>query len=111
MNPQDKERLKRMYDFAQDASTIAIGIYLEQLTSDKAYQYSLLYPLGQIGELAVNISGSVQKMYPNIEWADWKGFRNRIFHDYGKIDFSIVLEMITDALPLLLIELQKINLS
>ena len=46
--------------------------------------------------------------YPNIEWMDWRGFRNRLFHDYGTIDFSIVLEMITDALPLLLTELQQI---
>ncbi len=53
MNPQDKERLKRMYNFAQDATTIAIGIYLERLTSDKAYQYSLLYPLGQIEKVFV----------------------------------------------------------
>ena len=109
MTPQDKERFKKMYTFAKDASVIAEGITLERLTTDKAYQYSLLYPLGQIGELAINMGSNIQKLYPNIEWADWRGVRNRIFHDYGTIDFSIVLEMITEAIPLLLIELQKIH--
>ena len=109
MTFQDKERFKMMYIFAKDVSSIAEGITLERLASEKAYQYSLLYPLGQIGELAINMGSDIPVLYPNIEWADWRGFRNRVFHNYGIIDFSIVLEMITDALPLLLTELQKIQ--
>jgi len=109
MTVQDKERFKKMYTFAKDASDIAEGITLERLTSDKAYQYSLLYPLGQIGEIAINMGSNIPQLYPDIEWSDWRGFRNRIFHDYGMIDFSIVLEMIAEALPLLLTELQKIH--
>jgi uncharacterized protein with HEPN domain len=109
MRLQDKERFKKMYTFAKDASSIAEGITLERLTTDKAYQYSLLYPLGQLGELAMNMGSDIYNLYPRIEWADWRGFRNRVFHDYGTIDFSIVLEMITDALPLLLAELKKIH--
>ena len=55
MTLQDDERFKKMYMFAKDASSIAEGITLERLTADKAYQYSLLYPLGQIGEIAINM--------------------------------------------------------
>jgi len=109
MTLQDKERFKKMHAFADNAYSIAEGITLERLTEDKAYQYSLLYPLGQIGEIAINMSNDTLMSYPEIEWADWRGFRNRIFHDYGTIDFSIVLEMIEEALPLLLIELRKIH--
>jgi len=109
MTLQDKERFKKMYIFAKDASSIAKGITLERLIEDKAYQYSLLYPLGQIGETAINMGSDIPELYPNIEWTDWRGFRNRVFHDYGTIDFSIVLEMIEEALPLLLKELQKIH--
>ena len=109
MRVQDNERFKKMYMFAKDASLIAEGITLERLTTDKAYQYSLLYPLGQIGEIAINMGSDIPILFPNIEWHDWRGFRNRIFHDYDTIDFSIVLEMISEALPLLLIELQKIH--
>jgi len=109
MKVQDKERFKMMYMFAKDASLIAEGITIERLISDKAYQYSLLYPLGQIGEIAINMGDDIPELYPDIEWTDWRGFRNRIFHNYGTINFSIVLEMITEALPLLLTELQKIQ--
>ena len=108
MTVQDNERLKKMYTFAKDASLIAEGISLERLTTDKAYQYSLLYPLGQIGEIAIKMGSDITILYPSIEWPDWRGFRNRLFHDYGTIDFAIVFEMITEALPLLLLELQRI---
>jgi len=109
MTLRDKDRFKKMYMFAKDASSIAKGITLERLASDKAYQYSLLYPLGQIGELAISMKNDITVLYPSIEWSDWRGFRNRLFHDYGTIDFSIVFEMITEALPLLLKELKVIN--
>ena len=109
MTLQDKKRFKKMYMFAKDASTIAGEITIERLTADKAYQYSLLYPLGQIGELAINMGDGIHKLFPEIEWSDWRGFRNRLFHDYGTIDFSIVLEMIAEALPLLMKELEKIE--
>ena len=108
MTRQDRERFIKMFAFAKDASLIAEGITLERLTTDKAFQYSLLYPLGQIGEIAINMSNDIQTSYPYIEWADWRGFRNRLFHDYGTIDFTIVMEMIIEALPLLLLELHKI---
>ncbi|MCL2095672.1 MAG: DUF86 domain-containing protein [Oscillospiraceae bacterium] len=107
MRVQDKERFKMMCMFAKDASSIAEGVTLERLIEDKAYQYSLLYSLGQIGENAINMGSGIPELYPNIEWTDWRGFRNRVFHNYGKVDFSVVLEMIHEALPLLLSELEK----
>ena len=109
MKLQDKERFKKMFTFAKDTFAISEGITFERLINDKPYQYSLLYPLGQIGETANKMSDEILKLYPNIEWSDWRGFRNRVFHDYGEIDFTIVLEMITEALPLLLDELYKIH--
>ena len=108
MTIQDHERIRKMHRFAKDATEIAKDITLERLSEDKAYQYSLLYPMGQIGEIAINIGDDIIEQYSSIEWADWRGFRNRLFHDYGALDFAIVYEMITEALPLLLSELGEI---
>ena len=100
-----------MLKFANNANEIAKDITLDRLSTDIPYQYSLLYPLGQIGELAIHMTRDtdLEKIYSGIEWSKWRGFRNRIFHDYDMLDFSIVLEMITEALPLLLVELRKIH--
>jgi len=108
MKPQDKDRVKKMLLFVNDVIILSKDITLDRLVNDKSFQYSLLYPLGQIGEIAIKLTESAQsdgkrieEIYPEIEWADWRGFRNRLFHDYGTIDFNIVLEMIDEAIPLL----------
>ena len=118
MKPQDKERINKMLLFAKDVCEISINITLEDLINKKSLQYSLLYPLGQIGEIAIKLGESVQscgkridEIYPDVEWADWRGFRNRVFHDYGTIDFVIVLEMIEEATPLLISGLKSIQSS
>jgi uncharacterized protein with HEPN domain len=111
MKPQLKAQFNKMLRFANNANEIAKDITLEKLEADIPYQYSLLYPLGQIGELAIYMTHNtgIENIYPAVEWSKWRGFRNRIFHDYDMIDFSVVLEMITEALPLLLAELRKIQ--
>ena len=110
MKPQHKEQFSKMLVFANNANQIAQDITLEKLETDTPYQYSLLYPLGQIGELAISMTRDtdVEKAFTAIEWSKWRGFRNRLYHDYNMLDFSIVLEMITDALPLLMTELRNI---
>ena len=110
MKPQLKEQFKKMEIFVNNANEIAQDINIEKLTNDIPYQYSLLYPLGQIGELAIYMSRhkEIEESFPEIEWSKWRGFRNRLFHDYNMLDFTLVLEMITDALPLLQRELRKI---
>jgi len=116
MKPQDKERINKMLFFAKDVNDLSKNITLDKLINDKSFQYSLLYPLGQIGEIAIKLNESEQccgkridEIYPDIEWADWRGFRNRIFHDYGMIDFTLVFEMIEEAIPLLITELENIQ--
>jgi len=118
MKPQDKERINKMLLFAYDVIEISKDKTLDDLLNDKSLQYCLLYPLGQIGEIAIKLGESVQscgkrieETYPEIEWADWRGFRNRVFHDYGTIDFVIVLEMIEEATPLLISGLKSIQSS
>ena len=53
MKSQLKDQFNKMLKFANNANDIAKNITLDKLASDIPYQYSLLYPLGQIGELAI----------------------------------------------------------
>jgi uncharacterized protein with HEPN domain len=110
MKLQLKNQFSKMLNFTNNAVEIAKDITLDKLSTNVPYQYSILYPLGQIGELAIYLTrdSDVERKYPDLEWSKWRGFRNRVFHDYGMLDFSIVLEMITEALPLLQKELHKI---
>ena len=42
------------------------------------------------------LSVTFKEKYNNISWNDIVGFRNRIVHDYGKTDYTIVYEVVSN---------------
>ena len=61
----------------------------------------MLFRLIQIVENIKKLSDEYKKEHNDIEWNDIIGFRNRIVHDYGKTDYSIVYEVVSTDLPVL----------
>ncbi len=57
--------------------------------------------LGQIGELAGQISEETRKDNPAFPWVEIRGLRNRIVHDYENVDLDIIWEIIANDLPVL----------
>ena len=47
-----------------------------------------------IGEAAKRISNEYKIQNPQIDWKGLNGFRNRIVHEYFRVDYSIVWEII-----------------
>ena len=45
------------------------------------------------------LSVAFKDKYRNIGWNDIIGFRNRIVHDYGKTDYTIVYEVVYSDIP------------
>lgn len=50
----------------------------------------------------------MQVEYDNIPWKSIKGMRNKIVHDYKNIDFKVLWGTITESLPELSCQLNKI---
>jgi len=64
--------------------------------------------LANIGENVSKITEKTKSEYPNIEWKQIKGFRNRIVHDYVGIDLVIIYEIISQDLKRIKPEMEKI---
>ena len=61
----------------------------------------------QIGELAAKvIEWEIDAEYPDIEWRQMRGMRNRIVHDYDGVRLEIVWETIQNDFPALLEKLK-----
>ena len=45
------------------------------------------------------LSASFKEKYYEISWNDIVGFRNRIVHEYGKTDYTIVYEVVSNDIP------------
>ena len=63
------------------------------------------FVLGQIGELAKEISSEVTTAYPEIPWKGMRGMRNRIVHDYENVDLAMLWDVIANDLPELLTQI------
>lgn len=55
--------------------------------------------LGQIGEQSNKLSKTLTDKYPLIDWAQIRGMRNRIVHDYSGIDLFITFDSIKNHIP------------
>ena len=61
----------------------------------------MAFDISTIGESAANISEEFQQEHPEIPWIKMRGMRNRLVHifDYEQIDYEIVWDVATNALP------------
>ena len=61
-----------------------------------------------VGEAAGRVSAEGLSKYRSIPWIQIIGMRNRLIHGYDNIDFGILYKTITEDLPPLVAELEKI---
>ena len=67
-----------------------------------------MFRLVQMIENIKNISLEFKNDNPQIPWGKIMGFRNGIVHEYGKTDYTIVYEVVTNNLSQLKDILKKI---
>ena len=79
------------------------NVSYEQFVNDEQLIDAVLFRLIQITENIKKLSLSFKEQHPEIRWNDIIGFRNRIVHDYGKTDYAIVYEVISNDVPLLIV--------
>ena len=67
--------------------------------ADKKTVSACAFAIGQIGELASNISEETKHTYSHIPWRSIRGMRNRIFHDYEHVDMTVFWNTLTKSVP------------
>jgi len=60
---------------------------------------SIMFRLVQIAENGEKLTTTFKNEHPEIKWKAIKGMRNRIVHDYGFIDMTIVYDTISNSIP------------
>ncbi len=64
--------------------------------------------LENIGEQASKMTEELRNKYPEVPWKEITGVRNRIAHDYARVDYFIVYNIIKKELPILQSNIMKI---
>lgn len=74
----------------------------EDFAEDEVLQDSMMFRLVQISENAKDLSNEYKENHKAVPWNQIYGLRNRLVHDYGNVDLSIVYDTLTKDIPGLL---------
>ena len=83
------------------------NVDLEELSKHELLQDSMLFRLIQISENAKRLSDDYRDQHRNIPWTAIYGLRNRIVHDYGSVELTIVFDTLKKDIPGLLELMEK----
>lgn len=104
----DPVRLRHMLDAAREAVSFVKNKTRNDLDTDRILTLALVRCLEIIDEAASRITKECQDESPQIPWPQIISMRNRLIHVYFEIELDIVWDTVTEDLPLLIAELERI---
>lgn len=80
----------------------------KKFDSSLLHQRAIILSIAFIGEASGEISPATKSAFPQINWNDMIGMRNRLIHGYSRIDLDVVWNVVTEHLPPLIDALESI---
>lgn len=92
----DKYYIRLIIDDIDKILKYTANISYEEFIDDEQLIDAILFRLIQMTENIKKLTIPFKEKHYNISWNDIVGFRNRIVHDYGKTDYTIVYEVVSN---------------
>ncbi|MDD4120574.1 MAG: DUF86 domain-containing protein [Clostridia bacterium] len=74
-------------------------ITLDNINKDLVLLDSIMFRLIQISENSERLNTSFKSNHTDIPWRAIKGMRNKIIHQYGDIDLTVIYETVKNDIP------------
>lgn len=84
------------------------GITIEEFNKDEEKIDAVVRNLEIIGEAARNIPQEIIEKHPEIPWEKMVSMRNKVLHEYFGVDEEILWQTVTEDLPFLKEQLQRL---
>ena len=97
----DRVRLIHILEAIEQLETSVPEVTEEQLDQDAMLRYATVKLVEVIGEAANMLTKELRQAHPEVPWPLVIGMRNRLVHDYFRIDTSIVAEVVRVHIPAL----------
>lgn len=94
----DETYLLDMQNAATKAIKFVTGISREQFDESELHQSAVVKQLEIVGEAAGRLSSTLKDTHPDVPWTLIVGMRNRLVHDYTRIDVPTVWETVQSDL-------------
>ncbi|KRT66793.1 MAG: hypothetical protein XU11_C0004G0041 [Candidatus Dadabacteria bacterium CSP1-2] len=87
---------------ARRAREFTSDLTWEDFQKSSLHQNAVMRMLEIIGEAARKISQETKNAHPDIPWKDITGMRNRLIHEYFRIDIEKVWDTVRNDIPVLI---------
>lgn len=109
MPPRDWTlRIRDILEAVEKIQRYTDGMEYSSFSQDDLTVDAVLRNFSVIGEAARHLPESVAEVHPQIPWADIRGMRNVIVHEYFGVSLSIIWETVQQDLPPLVPELKRL---
>lgn len=83
-------------------------IGLSEFSTNQMVQDAIIRRIEIIGEAVGRLPENIKAMKPGIPWQDVKDMRNKLIHDYGHVDETLVWAVIENHIPSLKTSIEEI---
>jgi uncharacterized protein with HEPN domain len=87
---------------------ITSGMSRASFEQNDVVQDSAIRQIEIIGEAAKKVSSGFKETHPEIPWREMVGMRNRLIHDYWRIDIEQVWKTIQEGIPALIRQIEPL---
>ena len=108
MRNKDRIALEKMTSYANELLSYVDGMDYDAFTNDRKTLSACAFIISQMGELVTVVSEEAQSEHTTIPWRNIKGMRNRIIHDYEKVDYLVLWKTIEESIPQLIEAVQTV---
>ena len=102
----DSQRLEHIIEHIDYIEQSIAGLDKDGFFRDDTVKYACYGHMVIISEAATKISKETKEHFKNIEWQLITDFRNVIIHEYFRVDWHIVWDVVKNNLPVLKNEIQ-----
>lgn len=75
------------------------GLTKAQMKENEVLLDCIMFRLVQISENSDRLTDEFKARYSDVSWRAIKGLRNRIVHDYGTVDISVIFDTVANDVP------------
>jgi uncharacterized protein with HEPN domain len=103
-----RDSLEDIYNAARKALQFVEGIAYEDFLADDKTVYAVIRALEIVGEASKRIPQDLRERYPQIPWRSMAGIRDKLIHDYVRVNLEVVWKTLTEDLPSLLPTIERV---